>query len=307
MAEIVPIEFWSWVIPQVKEQHPNIIFIAEIYKVSLYQAFVLKGKFDFLYDKVDLYDTVRAVMEGKTSANAITNCWQVLEGLDRHMLRFLENHDEQRIASRQFANDPFMGIPGMAVAALMNRGPVMIYFGQEVGEPASENEGFSGADGRTSIFDYCTVPEHQKWMSGGAFDGKLLSLSQKKLRMAYKNILNLCLKKEAISKGGFYDLQYLNQNHAQFTPEFHYAFIRHYKNQILLVIANFDRWHGYDMRVKLSPHVFSHIGLNPQKPILGKELLGSEQTFSVHPHDANAYGIPITINAKRAMVFELTQ
>ena len=31
MAEMVPVEFWEWAIPQVKEAHPEILFIAEVY------------------------------------------------------------------------------------------------------------------------------------------------------------------------------------------------------------------------------------------------------------------------------------
>ena len=34
MAHMVPVEFWKWAIRQIKEDSPNVIFIAEIYDTS---------------------------------------------------------------------------------------------------------------------------------------------------------------------------------------------------------------------------------------------------------------------------------
>jgi hypothetical protein len=108
-----------------------------------------------------------------------------LEGLDARMLRFIENHDEVRLASMAFAGDAKVAIPAMTLVATMNRGPVMIYGGQEVGEPAQGESGFSGDDGRTTIYDYFAMPEHQKWMNNGKFDGGGLSADQTLLRQFY--------------------------------------------------------------------------------------------------------------------------
>ena len=94
MAEMVPCEFWGWAIPQVKEQHPELIFIAEVYNPNEYRNYIFNGHFDYLYDKVGLYDTLRAVTCGYGSATAITNCWQSVDDIQPHMLNFLENHDE---------------------------------------------------------------------------------------------------------------------------------------------------------------------------------------------------------------------
>ncbi|MCM1440333.1 MAG: alpha-amylase family glycosyl hydrolase, partial [Roseburia sp.] len=56
MVFLVPQEFWNWVIPQIKASYPRIIFIGEIYDVALYRTFLDYCHFDYLYDKVNLYD-----------------------------------------------------------------------------------------------------------------------------------------------------------------------------------------------------------------------------------------------------------
>jgi len=239
MAEMVPVEFWEWLIPSVKEEYPEVIFIAEIYRSELYREFIERGRFDYLYDKVDFYETVRNVIENKAESKAITECWKRIGDLEKYMLRFLENHDEQRIASHQFAGDPWKGIPAMVLAALMGRGPLLIYFGQEVGEPASGSSGFSGDDGRTTIFDYWNAPSHQKWMNGGKFDGAGLSTGMAELRKNYSGINYLVNEYELFSKGHFYDLMWVNEEITFKSSGKLYAFLRHYKNSAALVVINF--------------------------------------------------------------------
>ena len=185
MAEMVPAEFWNWAIPQVKAVNPDIFFIAEIYNPSQYRNYIDHGRFDYLYDKVQLYDTLRLLINKHSSTEHIHGIQQSLNGINRNMLHFLENHDEQRIASPFFAGDAWKAIPAMTISSLIDQGPVMIYFGQEVGEPGAGVSGFSGEDGRTTIFDYAGVPEHQKWMNGGKFDGGKLDGGQKDLGAIY--------------------------------------------------------------------------------------------------------------------------
>lgn len=239
MAEMVPVEFWSWVIAKIKSEFPGTLFIGEIYKPHEYRQFINSG-FDFLYDKKGFYETVRNVLERKVRTDEISGVWQNLDNLDDHMLRFLENHDEERIASRQFACKPRHAIPALLLAASMNKGPLMIFFGQEVGEPAAGVWGFSGDDGKTSIFDYCHVPEHQKWMNNGLFNGALLSDSQKKLREQYQKIIQLAKREKAIAKGGFYDLLWANQDKNWQKTGNGYAYLRHCESQELLFLLNFD-------------------------------------------------------------------
>ncbi|MFN8398016.1 MAG: alpha-amylase family protein [Bacteroidia bacterium] len=236
VAEMVPVEFWEWAIKSVKEKYPKLIFIAEIYTPSMYKDYVTKGGFDYLYDKVGLYDKVRPLMEGKADATVagIEEALQQAEGIDGNMLRFLENHDEQRIASKDFAGDALAGVPGMAVTALIGTGPVMVYFGQEVGEEGKGAEGFGGEDGRTTIFDYWGVPAHQAWLNGGAFDGRGLSVEQNELREYYRSLLNIANSDRALVEGERFEA-------AVSGGEKVYAFVRCVESQGVLVVANFDR------------------------------------------------------------------
>jgi glycosidase len=238
MAEMVPVEFWAWAIPQVKKVNAGIIFIAEIYNPEEYRTYLEKGNFTYLYDKVGLYDCLKAVIQGKAPASAISGCWQQLEGINDKMLRFLENHDEQRIASPFFAGDARLGMPMMTVTATLHSHPVMIYFGQEVGETGSGKEGFGGEDGRTTIFDYWGVPAHQQWMNEGKFDGGKLHKAQQELRNFYQKLLNICLENEAIRQGQLFDLQYFNTHNYDGVKVF--TFLRYTDKQKLLIIVNFD-------------------------------------------------------------------
>jgi len=253
MAEMVPIEFWTWVIPQIKEVNPEILFIAETYDKSQYNNFIVNGKFDYLYDKVGLYETLRSVISGHLPAANITYSWQSLNGLESKMLNFLENHDEQRIASVFFADDARRGIPGMIVSAAMSNGPVMIYSGQEFGEKSMESEGFSGPDGKTSIFDYWAVDSVQRWMNNGAFDGKKLTKEEKSIYAFYTKLLNICQKEKTIAKGLFFDLMYVNFNNPGFNTNKQYVFFRKLDNELLLIIANFD-----EIDVSLGIHIPQH-------------------------------------------------
>ncbi len=241
MAEMVPVEFWEWVIKEVKAQYPDITFTAEIYNPDAYRDYIFTGGFDYLYDKVEMYDTLKHIIQHTNSTDGITGIWQRQDGIGPNMLRFLENHDEQRIASPDFAGDMWKGIPMMAATAFLHTGPVMMYFGQEVGESGKGESGFAGDDGRTTIFDYWSVPEHVKWVNEGQFDGGLLSDEQKQLRQAYIDILKATNEQEAIREGQFYDLHYYNRNE-QYTgySDKVYAFVRHTENQVLLIVINFS-------------------------------------------------------------------
>ncbi len=231
MAEMVPAEFWAWVTDVVRAAFPEIKFIGEVYNPSLYRRYIDAG-FDWLYDKVGMYDCVRDVICGRRRASDITEQWQNVGGIVDHMLYFLENHDEQRIASDFFAADARRGIPGMIVCALLNKCPFMLYAGQEFGERGMDAEGFSGVDGRTTIFDYWCVDTLRR----GYFDRSQLHEDERLLEEVYRRILTLANRERAVSDGECYDLMYVNQHIAgrQF------AFLRKSGDETLLVVANFD-------------------------------------------------------------------
>jgi glycosidase len=241
MAHMVPVEFWHWAIAQVKQKYPNVIFIAEIYDPHLYRSYIHYGGFDYLYDKVGLYDTLRGVIEGRVPADAITRAWQSVDDINGHMLNFLENHDEQRIASDFFAGDPRKALPAAAVAILMRSNPFMLYFGQELGERGMAAEGFSGCDGRTTIFDYWSLSSMATWRGkDNRWRRFSLPVAQKQLREAYTQLLQLSTTNIALLRGAFYDLTYANYNNPQYNVTRQYAFLRNYQREVLLVVVNFD-------------------------------------------------------------------
>ena len=190
MAEMVPVEFWSFLNSSIKMQKSDAFLLAEVYNPLMYRAYIHQGKMDYLYDKVGFYDTLKAIMQGKQAANTIFAAQSQVTDIEAHMLHFLENHDEQRIASPDFAGNAAWGKPAMVVSNLMSRAPTLLYFGQDVGEDGSENAGFGTAT-RTSIFDYIGVPAHQAWMNNGKFDGANLTQEQVALRDYYKAIMSL--------------------------------------------------------------------------------------------------------------------
>ena len=266
MAEMVPVEFWAWVIPEVKKVKPDIVFIGEAYDAKTYKMYIEQGHFDYLYDKVGLYDGLRRLMTGGGTTDDITHVWkEESRGFSSHMLRFLENHDEQRIASKQFAGDPQRAIPAMTVTATLASGPIMLYFGQEVGEPAHGAEGFSSEDGRTSIFDYWGVPEHQKWMNQGKFDGARLSPAQQDLRDFYSRLLNLSATSDAIRQGKFYELQDANNLGKEYNQRHLYTFLRYTGKQQLLIVVNFSADKTYRPTLTIPAEALVAMGLNPKK------------------------------------------
>ena len=275
MAHMVPVEFWNWAISKVKGNYPSVIFIAEIYDQALYRVYIEKGKFDYLYDKVGLYDKLRGVLCHQVSAAQLTYCWQSVDGIGGKMLNFLENHDEQRFASDQFAGDADKVLPALVVSSMMNTGPMMIYFGQELGERAEDAEGFSGKDGRTTIFDYWSVPTVREWYDSGRCSVSKLSAKQKKLRNLYKTVLNISRLEPAVVHGDFFDLMYVNGENPSFNPHRQYAFLRKYGNELLVIVVNFDDRQA-NVKINIPDHAFETM-----KIVSGKyealELIGGDK------------------------------
>lgn len=231
MAEMVPVQFWEHAIATVKANYPDVQFIAEVYNPALYREYIRRGGFDYLYDKVGLYDTLRGVMTNpECSTHNITRAWQQVNDIRQHMLYFMENHDEQRIASDFFAGDARKGRPALAVEALMGNNPLMIYAGQEIGERGMDEEGFSGLDGRTTIFDYWSPLSHRK-LAGL----EPMTEEETELRQWYIDLLRMRLRDRTYREGPFYDLMYINEHLQR-----QYAFLRGENRNAMLVVANFE-------------------------------------------------------------------
>ena len=301
MAEMVPVEFWNWVIPKIKAKNKALIFVAEVYNPSLYHNYVHWGLFDYLYDKVDLYDTLRDVICDRKPSSEITFCWQRIGDLQPKMLNFLENHDEQRIASVFFAGDAFKAIPGMIVAATINVNPVMIYFGQELGERGMDKEGFSGLDGRTTIFDYWSVESVRNWRNEGAFGISGLNTDQQNIRKFYLQLIKIAKEEESINSGKFFDLMYANYENPDFDSTKQYAFLRSGKSEFLLIVVNFDS-QAKEIAVYIPSEAFDYMSIDPQRVKNAKELFSGKKVVLSSRWDKALY-IKAEANSGRIIKF----
>lgn len=271
MVHMVPYQFWAYATAIVKERYPHIIFIGEIYDTNLYRTYISSG-FDYLYDKVGMYDCLRDVVCEHRPANSITWSWQDTDDIKDHMLYFLENHDEQRIASDFFCGDGMKAIPALVVSALLQKNPLLIYFGQELGEKGMDEEGFSGLDGRTTIFDYWSVDSVRR----AFFTPDQLTDKEKILQKTYHDILRIANREKAVREGECFDLMYVNTHSWQFNPRSQYAFLRKKDDEVLLVVVNFSR---PEVRVSIiiPTHAFEFLGL-PERDFTASDLLSGDKT-----------------------------
>lgn len=274
MAEMVPVEFWSYLNSSIKVRNPEAFLLAEVYNPSLYRDYLHLGKMDYLYDKVEFYDTLKLVMQQKQGTKDLADIQARMQDIESHMLHFLENHDEQRIASEPFAGDAKYGKPALVVSSLISRSPMMIYFGQEVGEDGSEETGF-GDPTRTTIFDYAGVPAHQRWMNDGKFDGGQLSQEERDLRAYYKLVLNIAATHPAMAG----DYQSIHQYNLKRDSGYHeqlFSFTRWAENSALIVVSNFDDDQRAEFELAVPQDLKQHLGLSSGSVTLS-ELLSENQ------------------------------
>ena len=295
MAEMVPSAFWLHATTIVKEQYPDLLFIGEVYDTAQYRTYISSG-FDYLYDKVGMYDCLRDVVCGHRPANAITYCWQSVDDIKDHMLYFLENHDEQRIASDFFCSDSFAAIPALIVSALLQKNPFMLYAGQEFGERGMDTEGFSGYDGRTTIFDYWMVDSLYR----GFFDRRHLTMAEKQLMGIYNLVLNIASHEKAVVEGDFFDLMYVNPYTDKFNPRTEYAFLRKKDSDVMLVISNFSG-DTLQTEVVIPEHAFTTLGL-PEGVFQARDLLANEQ-FSLNLRKDGAIDVELKPYSGRIIKF----
>ncbi len=300
MVFMVPLAFWHWVIPVMKTFYPDLIFIGEIYDVGQYRPFIDYGCFDYLYDKVNLYDTLKAVEQRHQSAARLTGCWQTVDGIGDRMLNFIENHDEVRFGSKSYAGNPANVIPSLVVSSMMSKGPFMIYFGQELGESAHDNEGFAGDNDRTSIFDYWSYDTMRRWYDGGRCSTNLLTEQEKWLRALYGKVLNLCNSCSSLRSGDFFDLMYVNLQNPDLNPDAVFAFLRYVKDkEAVLVVANFsDR--DTDIKLNIPPLAFSMSGMT-EGSVDAIDLLS---TAICTLHLSSSMPLSLSVAAKNAKVLQ---
>ena len=292
MVELVPAQFFTWAIARIKSEFPDVIFIAEVYKKDLYRKYIREVGFDYLYDKSGLYDTLRAVVEKNVkdngmpvdlwqSATGITRNWQFLGDLQPYMLNFLENHDEQRFASDFFGKDARNSFAALYVSLFFNRAPFMLYYGEEMGEKGMDEEGFSGKDGRTTIFDWWsvgTVRRLRKMISDGSYRricdsaAPISGDAELEVFRRYSRALRFAAEDPAVRKGTVYDLCYCNFSSDGFDKDRHFAWLRDHEEETLLFVSNFSTREA-TMELMIPEHAFDWLGmpmtedLNPQKHI----------------------------------------
>jgi glycosidase len=220
--------------------------------------------------------------------------------IEHHMLHFLDNHDEQRLASKEFAGTPEKGKPLMVVSATISSAPTMVYFGQEVGEAGNENGGF-GTRSRTSIFDYVGVPSHQRWMNGGKFDGGQLSQKEKELRVFYSRLLNFTLKSEALM-GKFQEIQTINRNETKNYDSGLYSYVRYCDSEKLIVVANFSWVTTSNFKLIVPADVISKWSLADGNYTVTDQLYGSTAELNV---TKGVGTIKLSVKPSESFIFKL--
>ena len=177
----------------------------------------------------------------------------------------------------------------------------MVYFGQEVGEAGNENAGF-GTHSRTSIFDYIGVPNHQRWMNEGKFDGGQLSDSEKNLRDFYKRLLNFSINSSALM-GSYQEIQSVNRQNNVGYDELIYSYVRWSEKQKLIVVANFSSEKTSEFDLKVPSDIISKWKLKDGEYQLTDQLY---QKNIVQLKVINGEGIAkVKIEPSESFIFEL--
>ena len=302
MAEMVPVEFWSYMNSSIKMKNQEAMIVAEVYQPQLYRDYIQKGKMDYLYDKVELYDSLKHIMQGHGWTDHIPKVQEGLADIEHHMLHFLENHDEQRIASPDFAGDALKGKPAMVVSATLSTSPTMIYFGQEFGEPATENAGF-GSPTRTSIFDYIGVPSHQRWVNDKKYDGGQLRDDERELRDFYQRLLNFTINSEGLM-GNYQDIHYYNKDHTEGYDHRVLSFVRWSENQKLIIVSNFQADDSRVFELKVPAEIISKWKMTNAAYKVTDALYQNESQL----HIEDGIGkIQVTLNPLESFIFEVEE
>lgn len=300
MAEMVPVDFWSYMNSAIKMKNPDAFLLAEVYNPGLYRDYIHKGKMDYLYDKVELYDTLKHIMQGQGSTDNLPAIYNGLADIEHHMLHFLENHDEQRIASAGFAGSAEKGMPAMVVSTCLSTSPTMLYFGQNVGEPGDGDMGY-GDETRTSIFDYCGVPTHQRWMNNGKFDGGQSTEAEKELHAFYKTLLSFSARSSALM-GEYKEIHSYNRENTESYNDKVFSFVRWNGEDKLIIVSNFDE-KEQAFQLLINPQVLSKWNLDEGSHELIDQL-GNDNPFKLIVSEEKSY-VDVHLGSLESLILKL--
>jgi hypothetical protein len=202
------------------------------------------------------------------------------------------------------------GKAAMALSATLHGGPLMYYYGQEVGVNPTKSEGFQGEDGRTTIFDYWGVPEFQAWVNGGKFDGGKLSPEQKKLRKFYAKLNEFVSSSDVVKNGKFWDLQYANVEGQSSSYDKHkiYSYVRYLDKERLLFVYNFDYEDKQNVDLRLPEDLFNQLNIEGQQltftEVFTGELKINMQSKALTSTRPDVLGMSLTIDPGSFKVFK---
>jgi len=321
-AHYIPLEFWQWEVAQARGRDPDVYFVAEAYDSDpngipgfTFPALLDTG-FDAVYDD-ELYDTVKSIFCCGGKANDITALVEGKSDISDKLLRYSENHDERRIASpvamgvqpeESGFGSSAAGIPVSALLYFLGDGPVMLYNGQEVGEPGSGAEGYGIGDGRTTIFDYWAMPELAKWVNGLKFDGGQLSDAQRVLRDDYRRLLALSTR-DAIATGDFISLQDVNKDAATYcsTGRWCYTFIRHSGDEAYLIAVNMNPNNTYTLDLKVPGAILTELGFGDATTInLDDRMKPGSAPIPADVAKLTADGLKVKLDKAQVRVFSMS-
>ena len=320
MAHMIPLPFWRWEIARARLRDEAVFFMAEAYDDPMKLMpgnplqDLLNAGFNGVYD-APAYRALRDLYEGGAWANDLDAFHRPENPLFTGGVRFVENHDEPRLASPLFWGGCGASVARAVMVAQYTTscGPALFYNGQETLERAEGPGGFGGDNGRTSIFDYTSLPRLQRWTCDGKYDGSELNAGEKEYRAYCADLLRL-LQHPALAAGTFYGLNW--SNHA--TPNYGsdgaettsghrlYAFLRHnaQARRTLLIVCNFSPVQAADTTVhiprnacewarKTAPNFLFTDLLNPASP-----------PIPATPEQLDAVGLPVRVPAGDALVLE---
>jgi hypothetical protein len=148
----------------------------------------------------------------------------------------------------------------------MNTAPFMIYFGEEVGEKGMDHEGFSGLDGRSTIFDWWSIgsvrrlrklisSNSYKTLDVDAVTEAGLNRNEAETFCKFAEAVRFASSDDAVKYGTTYDLCYCNSNSDGFDINRHFVFLRDHNDHTILVAANFSNQET-TMSITIPEHAF---------------------------------------------------